>query len=196
MKNLRPLLITATLGLTATTLVACASTTGNSAAPASSVDSTATTAAVVPECRDADLAVGGKSGGAAAGHIALLVTFADRSAHRCYLQGFPKASLVDPSGKVVLQAQDVLNGFMGAAVSNTNLTAPPHVVLDPGRTVMAVLEWGDVDPDQAVPGGCLVRNSEDVLVTAPGSAVASKLSSVAHVCEAFQINPVIDEAPK
>lgn len=208
MNSHRSLLTSAVLSLTAAAVSGCASTTGNSgAAPASSAGSTATAASTVAstvasksvavaECRNADLAINSKSGGAAGGHVALLVTFANQSAHRCSLQGFPKASLLDASGKVVAQAQDVLNGFMGVAFDDANLTAPPHVVVDPGRSVMAVVEWGDVDPDQAVPGGCLVKSSSDVLVTAPGSTVAARLPGVAYVCEAFQVNPVIGKAPK
>lgn len=151
----------------------------------------------MPECRDADLAVGSKTAGAAAGHVGMFVTFINRSAHLCYLQGFPKAALVDASGKVLLQAQDTLNGMIGAAVyGGPSLTAAPYVVLNPGRTVIAVLEWGDVDPDQAVPGGCLVPHSSGVMVTPPGSTVATKLPSAAYVCEAFQANPVINKAPQ
>lgn len=151
----------------------------------------------MPECRDADLTVGSAHGGAASGHVALLVTFTDRSGHQCYLQGFPKVSLADASGRVLLQAQGTLNGFIGAAVANggAGLTAPPYVVLDPGRTVMAVLEWEDVDPIQGVPGGCRVPQSADVLVTAPGSTLVAKLPGVRDVCDAFRIGPVTNRSP-
>lgn len=220
-KHRHLLLATAVLSLTAAAVAACTSmtTTGNGGGiPPSSAGPSATVAALasgsasaspssttqptssagaIPECRNSDLIVDSMNSGAAAGHIALLVTFVNRSAHRCYLQGFPEVSLIDASGGMLLQAQDTLNGFIGGAVvdGGAGLTAPPRVVLDPIRTAMAVLEWEDVDPIQGVPGGCRVSQSAGILVTAPGSTVAARLPGLRYVCDAFQIGPVVDQGP-
>jgi hypothetical protein len=50
------------------------------------------------------------------------------------------------------------------------------------------------EPIQGVPGGCLVPQSAGILVTAPGSTVASRLPGLKDVCDAFKINPVIDQS--
>jgi hypothetical protein len=54
---------------------------------------------------------------------------------------------------------------------------------------MAVLEWEDVDPIQGVPGGYRLPRSAGMLVTAPGSTLATRLPGVKDVCDAFQIGP-------
>lgn len=154
------------------------------------------TNASTPECRNADIRVGEQFGGGYTGHEAEILTFTDASGHACFLQGFPGAALTDSSGHVLLNATRTMNGFVGGAIANggTGFTSPPHVDLTPNQSVIAVLEYEDNDI-QNVPGGCQVRRSAELLVTAPDSTTSTRLPGLIDVCDAFEINPVIDKAP-
>jgi Protein of unknown function (DUF4232) len=137
-------------------------------------------------------------GNGAGGHEALLLGFENISTRTCFLQGYPGVAAIDSSGRVLLNADRMLNGMMGLAVNgDTTLTAPPLVVLRPRQAGLAVLEWESVNPIQGVPGGCLVPHANALLVTAPDATVSTKFTGgFTYICDNFQINPVIDKDPR
>ena len=137
-------------------------------------------------------------GGAAGGHELLLLGFENISTRTCFLRGYPGVAAVDSSGRVLLNADRMLNGMMGIAVNGDNtLSAPPVVVLRPGQAGLAALEWEGVNPIQGVPGGCLVPHANALLVTAPDATVSVKFTGgFTDICDNLEINPVIAKDPR
>lgn len=174
-----------------------ASSSGPAASGAGAASSPSTSSAGVPECDDADILIYQQPGGAFMGHTAVVFGFVNTGGHTCYLQGYPGVDALDKSGRVLLSATRTLNGMIGESYDGSvPLTAPPRVVVAPRHTVLAVLEWVDVDPIGGVPGGCLVPYATSLLVTAPDSTQSIKFTGgYSNICEALEINPVIDRAP-
>lgn len=170
---------------------------GAGAASPGAASSPSTSSAGVPECGDADILIYQQPGGAFMGHTAVAFGFVNTGGHTCYLQGYPGVDALDKSGRVLLSATRTLNGMIGESYDGSvPLTAPPRVVVAPRHTVLAVLEWVDVDPIGGVPGGCLVPYATSLLVTAPDSTQSIKFTGgYSNICEALEINPVIDRAP-
>lgn len=149
--------------------------------------------AAVPECQNHDLEVSDSYGGGAGGHTAELLHFTNVSGHTCFLQGYPGATLKDASGRSLQDAQRTLDGFLGSnliGAEDPGITAPPRITLAAGHYAIADLEWEDNDIT-GVPGGCLVRQSQTLLVTAPDSTESTSLPGLSDVCDAFDIGPVL-----
>jgi hypothetical protein len=141
------------------------------------------------QCVNGDVQVTETSGEGAAGHVSLLLVFQNVSGHACRLQGYPGASLVDQSGKDLLDAKRTLSGYVGGAVG---LQKAPDVLLAANGKASAVLEWSDV-PDSSQPGGCDVQSASSLLVTPPNftQSTTLNLGAGAAVCSDFQIHPVL-----
>ena len=156
--------------------------TGSASAAASASAST------TPQCLNSDIMVSLGQGGGAAGHISVLLLFANGSGHACYLHGYPGAELVDPSGTLPpLDAVRKLTGYMGGA---EGMSDAPTVTLSAGQTVSAVLEWTDVSSGSTA--SCYT-GAENLEVTPPNSTATTKLSlgSSAMVCGGFEVHPVL-----
>jgi len=157
----------------------------------------AAAAAPGPECHNQDVRVTGSPGNGALGHSAQLLRFTNISGHTCFVQGYPGAALLGTSGHVLLNAQRTLDGYFGSALiaaKDPGLTAPPRVILRPGQSGVAELEWEDNNPIGGVPGGCRVRASSALVVTSPDSTQPATLPGLRLVCDAFEIGPLLDEA--
>ena len=127
--------------------------------------------------------------GAAAGHGTITFDFTDVAEHACTLHGYPGAAVVDGS-TTVLNAVRTLNGFRG---DDQWLTNVPVVVLQPGQTASAVLEWAD-DNDQP----CYTSGQGLLEVTAPNttrtvtaSSNTWKVGGPGGICSGFEIHPVV-----
>ena len=199
------------LGAVATLATACtaASTqntaeTGRSTASASSASTAPASSATpasnssLPECRNSDVLIFQQTGNGAGGHSLLLLGFENISTRTCFLRGYPGVAAIDSSGRVLVNADRVLNGMMGLAVNaDVTLTAPPVVVLRPQQVGLAALEWESVDPLPGVPGGCLAPHADALLVTAPDATVSTKFTGgFNYICGNLEINPVIDKDPR
>jgi hypothetical protein len=83
-----------------------------------------------------------------------------------------------------------MSGYMGGAQGSS---PPPTVVLAPGKSASAVLEW-----DDAPSGGqstnsadCPGPNSVSLLVTPPNTQTTSTFPSLQDACQGFTIHPVV-----
>lgn len=142
-----------------------------------------------PACGNADIQVTTTDDEGATGHLSMLLVFTDSSDHDCLLHGYPGASLLGPKGADLLDATRTLYGFAGGAVGATSLSSVPHVLLHPGATASAVLEWSDVPTGS----GCAVQNAVALAVTPPNTTQTTQiaLSGQTEVCAEFQIHPVL-----
>ncbi|MBR7833840.1 DUF4232 domain-containing protein [Actinospica durhamensis] len=174
-------------GGSSVTVPTSASGASPSAAAGASASASAPTSGT-PQCLNGDITVSLGQGGGAAGHISVLLLFANGSGHPCYLHGYPGAELVDPSGTLPpLDAVRKLTGYMGGA---QGMSAAPTVTLAAGQTVSAVLEWTDVSSGSTA--SCYT-GADSLAVTPPNSTAATKLSlgSGATVCGGFEVHPVL-----
>ncbi len=167
---------------------ASADAAGSSSGPAAPAPTAAASAAGLPECRNADITVSLGQGQGAAGHISVLLLFANAAGHACYLRGYPGAELDDPSGALPpLDAVRKLTGPMGGA---EGMAKAPLVTLAAGQSGSAVLEWSDVSAGSTA--SCYT-GADELEVTPPNSTLTTKLSlgSGALVCSDFQVHPVL-----
>lgn len=143
------------------------------------------TSTPAPECGNADLQVSQASSGGGAGHLSLLIEFTNTSDHRCYMRGYPGASMFGPEGAVLANATRTLVGSAGGAVGQNS---PPRVVLQPNGTASAIVEWSDVPTGS---GGCL--NPVSLGVTPPDTKQTTnfELSGQPEVCSSFEVHPVL-----
>ena len=137
-----------------------------------------------PECVNGDVSVTDVPGQGAAGTLSLVLIFHNVSGHRCYLTGYPGASVVGPGGEDLLDAgRDHADA---AKISDVTLAVD-------GRA-SALLQWNDV-PGAAGPSGCQVRNAANLMVTPPNFTQSSTLSISAsagtEICSGFEIHPVV-----
>jgi hypothetical protein len=123
-------------------------------------------------------------GGAAAGHLGLVLLFTDTGA-ACTLSGYPGAALSGSGGSTLLNAQRTMSGYLGGAQGSS---APASVPLASGATASALLEWSDVPVGG---GGCPGTGATALLVTPPNTTVTTTLAPINVVCSGFQIHPVV-----
>lgn len=179
------------LSTTPTATSAATNTTSSTA----NVSVSSSSAAGIAECNNGDVHVTSQDGGAASGHVALILQFTNVSGHSCFLQGYPGATLFDASGHSLDNAQRTLHGFIGSGLisaTDPGITAPPRVTLGPGRDAIAELEWED-NGGAAAPGNCLVRQSTALRVTPPDSTASTALPGLSTVCAGFEIGPVLKD---
>lgn len=132
-------------------------------------------------CGGAQLRVTTGDGGAAAGHLAMVLVFANTGSTACSLDGYPGAALSGPGGSTLLNAQRTLSGYIGGAKGVDTVT------LAPGASASALLEWSDVPTDNACPGA----GATALLITAPNTTATTSLAPINEVCSGFQIHPVV-----
>lgn len=158
-------------------------------APASTADGGTGAGSAAPACAGSDITVSSEDGQGAAGHLSMLLVFTNTGTQVCVLRGYPGASLFGPDGKDLLDAQRTLSGYSGGAVG---LSTPPRVLLVPGGTASAVLEWSDVPTGSGADGGCAVTKAVSLGVTPPNTKQTTTISvDQPQVCSAFQIHPVL-----
>lgn len=154
----------------------------DSSSPATGEDSGGAGAQGGRACRNGEVQVTEKPGQGAAGTVSLVLVFQNVSGGTCTLHGYPGASLVDQSGKDLLDATRVLPDGLAKA---------PVVVLAPGAQATALLLWSDVPTGAG--NACAVQNPANLLVTPPNTTQSSQLELAAgtEVCSAFRIRPVL-----
>jgi hypothetical protein len=137
-----------------------------------------------PACVNGDVDVTDTPGQGAAGTLSLVLIFHNVSGHRCYLTGYPGASVVGPGGEDLLDA--TRDHADAAKVSDVTLAVD-------GRA-SALLQWSDV-PGSAGADGCAVQNAANLMVTPPNFTQSSTLSISAstgsEICSGFEIHPVV-----
>jgi hypothetical protein len=135
----------------------------------------------VSGCSGAQLRLTTASGGAAAGHLSMILLFANTGSAACTLGGYPGAALSGSGGSTLLNAQRTLSGYSGGAHGIDVVT------LAPGASASALLEWSDVP----TAGGCPGTGATALLVTAPNTTATTSLAPIDEVCSEFQIHPVV-----
>lgn len=128
------------------------------------------------------------------GHISVLLLFANVGSRPCSLRGYPGVALADLHGRVLLNAARSLTGYLGGA---EGMSAPPLVTVNPGQSVSALLEWGDV-PTSTSLAGCQSTANVETLVTPPNLTRTTTLGSPDStsgnwpvVCGALDVHPVL-----
>lgn len=71
----------------------------------------------IPECRNNDIEIIQRYGGGYTGHEALILGFVAISARTCFLQGYPGMAALDATGRVLLDADRIVDGMGRAGVS-------------------------------------------------------------------------------
>jgi hypothetical protein len=183
-------------GLTTTSATTSAGTVSVPAAStsAASASSAATTAAGTqaaaaggtPACGNADITVSLGTGDAAMSHDSQVLKFTNSSGRTCTLRGYPGASVIG-GGRTLLDATRELNGYIG---DERQLTSPPTVVLAPGKTASAVLEWEANAGEK-----CYSNGSGNLVTTPPNTTRSTSLRAITvgaqGVCASFEIHPVV-----
>ena len=136
-------------------------------------------------CSGAQLHVTTADGGAAAGHLSMVLLFANTGSAPCVLDGYPGAALSGSGGSTLLNAQRTLSGYTGGA------HAVAVVTVAPGATASALLEWSDVPTGN---NGCPGTGASALLVTPPNTTATTSLAPINEVCSGFEIHPVVPGA--
>jgi len=132
-------------------------------------------------CTGTQLHVTTAEGGAAAGHLGMVLVFANTGSTACTLAGYPGAALSGSGGGTLLNAQRTLSGYIGGA------QAVNAVTLAAGASASALLEWSDVPTGNGCPGA----GAAALLVTPPNTTATTALAPINEVCSGFQIHPVV-----
>ncbi|HEX4788864.1 MAG TPA: DUF4232 domain-containing protein [Actinospica sp.] len=137
-------------------------------------------------CANADVTVTVGTGDAAMSHDAQVLKFTNGSSHTCTLRGYPGAAVVG-GGRTLLNATRQLNGYVG---DERQLSSAPTVILAPGQTASAVLEWEANAGEK-----CYSNGSGNLVVTPPNTTESTSLRAVTvgsgGVCAGFEIHPVV-----
>jgi Protein of unknown function (DUF4232) len=135
---------------------AALATTSASAAPARP----ATSAAAVPGCAAADLAVwvDQEAGSAALGTWYYPLEFTNTSGHACSIEGYPGVSATDAAGRQ-----------LGDAAARDAVYPGRTVVIPAGGTAHARFGWGAAEVSTS---GCKPETAAELKVYPPGSATA------------------------
>ena len=157
---------------------ASASPSGNGGAGGATANAQAGGAAA---CGGAQLKVTTADGGAAAGHLSMVLLFANTGSAACVLGGYPGAAVSGSGGSTLLNAQRTLSGYTGGAHGVGVVTVAP------GASASALLEWSDVPTDNGCPG----TGATALLVTPPNTTATTSLAPISEVCSEFQIHPVV-----
>jgi hypothetical protein len=175
------------------------SATSSPAAPGGPVaTASAASHGAVPECTTAELKVtesdGNGVGDTASGHAALALRFTNVGSRACFLRGYPGVAVSGPGG--VLNAQRVMRGYMGGDAGQ----APSLVIVPPGETAAALLEWLFSPQDGSATvttRNCPGYHAARLLVIAPDQTTAAVFAApgtVTPVCWGFEVHPVVSGA--
>ena len=134
-----------------------------------------------PACSGAQLKVTTADGGAAAGHLSMVLLFANTGSAACALGGYPGAAVSGSGGSTLLNAQRTLSGYTGGAHGVDVVTVAP------GTSASALLEWSDVPTGSGCPGA----GATALLITPPNTTATTSLAPINEVCSGFQIHPVV-----
>ena len=165
-----------------TVVIAAASVAGlivtTAAFAATSSGTARTSAAAVQPCGSSDLGawVAADQGNGAAGSIYFPLQFTNLSKHACSMRGFPGVSAVDRSGHQ-----------LGSPAGWGSVTAPRTVVLAPGATAHAILQWSDAEVSTA-PGCDPVFTASELRIYPPNQYSATHAFFSLEVCS--QVGPV------
>lgn len=132
-------------------------------------------------CGASQLRVTTAEAGAAAGHLGMVLLFANTGSASCTLDGYPGAALSGPGGSTLLNAQRTVSGYLGGAQSVGVVTVAA------GASASALLEWSDVPAGSGCPGA----GATALLVTPPNTTATTSLAPINEVCSGFQIHPVV-----
>ena len=159
-----------------TAVIAVASVAGlivtTAAFAATSSGTARTSAAAVHACTTADLGawVAADQGNGAAGSIYFPLQFTNLSKHTCSMRGFPGVSAIDRNGHQ-----------LGSPAGWGSVTAPRTVLLAPGATAHAILQWSDVEVATA-PGCDPTFAASELRIYPPGQYSATRAFFSLEVC--------------
>jgi hypothetical protein len=181
-----------------TALTGCGSTSASSSTSTSTTSTTTTTRSATTSSRTgavtAQAAGAGCSarqitlsvtpGGAGLSHVGVALRFRNTGASGCTLTGYPGATLVTASGRLV-PARRTRAGYLGGLAGSR---AIPVLRLASGATASALLEG--LDADIAHGGGPCPRFAH-LLVTAPNQRLTVRLQApLRQLCQP-QVHPVL-----
>jgi hypothetical protein len=153
-------------------------TPGTSAAPASP--------ALPAACAGASLTVTTSPWVGTAGHGGFALQFRNHSAAACTLTGYPGVAALTAAGRQAVQATRTLRGYQQGGLP-PGATTPPTVMLAPGQTAAAGLEW----IENPGPGQASCPAYPAILVTPPGTTTSARLPAPhLYLCRDLQIHPV------
>lgn len=132
-------------------------------------------------CSGSQLHVTTAGTGAAAGHLGMVLLFANTGSASCTLDGYPGAALSGSGGSTLLNAQRTVSGYLGGAQGVSVVTVAA------GASASALLEWSDVPAGNGCPGA----GATALLVTPPNTTATTSLAPINEVCSGFQIHPVV-----
>jgi uncharacterized protein DUF4232 len=178
----------------ATGSTAVSSSSAAPTSPSTAVSST-TSAAAPAACTGGQLKVTWTNppGGAAAGHIGIVLLFQNSSTSTCTLSGYPGPDGLDSSGHSVAHATRTLNGMIGFCGCST----PPTLTLGPGVVVSAVVEGDSAGASGGAGGGsgggaggnsCAAFPA--MLVTPPNTSTSTQIPASPYSCD-FTVHPVV-----
>ena|ERR1035437_128811 len=151
---------------------------------------TASTVASGPPCQTSGLNIQLTKGLAGGGQEGGIIAFTNKSTTACSLTGYPKVVAKDASGKVLMTASSLVNGYLGGLNGGGSL---PSVSLPPGASASAVVEGTDT-PNQYY--ACVSIAS--LSITPPQSATSVDISAALPSegsnlpgCAPIQIHPVL-----
>lgn len=78
--------------------------------------------------------------GAAGGTGGVQILFTNTAPSACVVQGYPVVAGMNLRGKVIVRPQEVLSGYLGGLDGPGQ---PPRLVVGPGQTVSAMIQWAD-----------------------------------------------------
>ena len=157
--------------------------TGGATAGATATGGAANPADGTAACTGGQIRQSFTSGGAAAGHLGLILVFTNTSGSACSMNGYPGASVSDANGSHWNAARE-MEGYMGGA---GGFSSPPTVVLAPGGTASALLMWTDVDDPNAT---CHTTDYTELLTTTPNTQSTVTYHGT-YSCENLQVTPVV-----
>lgn len=141
-----------------------------------------------PACADGQISEKYVKGDVGLGHRSAIIVFTDNGSGACTLSGYPGAGVTDQPGKVVLNAQRSLVGYLSGTTAITTVT------LQPGGQASAMLEW-DAAPagGQETPVGanCPGMYGGKLLVTPPNTRISTAFAAPADLCTDFYVHPVV-----
>ena len=135
-------------------------------------DTARTSPTAIRSCTTADLGawVAADQGSGAAGSIYFPLQFTNLSRHACAMRGFPGVSAIDRNGHQ-----------LGSPAGWNKVTAPRTVVLAPGATAHAMLQWSDAEVTTA-PGCYPVFTASELRIYPPGQYQATHAFFDLEVC--------------
>jgi hypothetical protein len=135
-------------------------------------------------CSGSQIAISSTVGGAALGHVGVILLFTNTSDATCLLWGYPTVAGLNPQGAQVVQARPTPSGYLGGLAPGKR---PPAIHLAPGQRASAKVEGTDNPVGTA-------RNCptyRDLLVTPPDMTLGTVVDASLPGCPPLQVYPIV-----